>query len=741
MYSLPRDQAKLGYPIDFEAIVTYCDAGWGMLFVQDKGGNTYIDISANRVQYPLGSRVRVTAVTTINQWATVIDKPRIQVMSAGPEVTPLAKSIAELETGANDSQFVVVEGVLHPCTEQGPRACYRLVQGNRDILLLPRLLRSTQTDRLVGATVRARGVAAARVDEHDMRIGVRMFLDSLKQIEVDVPPLDEKSPTVPVQSLHPQDAELTQIRQVHLRGRVSWVSEGAFTLQDPTGTILVNTTAPAAVHLGDPVDVIGFPAIGRFGMELRDASARLTTDQLVPMKLNTVNSTVDEILKASLNGKRVRLRARLASLEVGSAQTTFHLTDKGQPFTALLLQAANMSKLAPFPQGATLDLVGVEVLQSRGKNAPPTVVLLIDSADDILLRPSENWLTGRRALAALGCMALCFLIPFIWVKQLQRTVRRQLAINREQLEKELRLATKYQRLFERNLAAVYTLRSDGSIPECNGAFLKLLGLHDREQLQGRSYWEFEIESDHLEDLKSDRLHDVLSNCKATLRRDDGNVVHVLKNISPVETPEGMVYEITAIDVSQMYHHQVELEVSRDTAVMNSLIDPLTALPNRRMLVESLPRILDRAMQREELTALLFIDLDSFKNVNDTLGHAAGDELLIHIANKMRSLMRRDDLLVRLGGDEFMAILSDLGGREGAERVAEEMLRSIDRPVTILGHTVQVGASIGIGICPDDATDAETLIARADLAMYAAKRQGKNRRVFYSETLMGAEVSS
>jgi diguanylate cyclase (GGDEF)-like protein/PAS domain S-box-containing protein len=254
-----------------------------------------------------------------------------------------------------------------------------------------------------------------------------------------------------------------------------------------------------------------------------------------------------------------------------------------------------------------------------------------------------------------------------------------MAINREQMEKELRLATKYQRLFERNLAAVYSLRPDGFITECNAAFLKLLGLEDLRQLAGRSYWEFEIESDRREEMKSAQQIEMLSNCKATLRRDDGSIVYLLKNVSPVDTPEGIAYETTAIDVTQMRHHEFELQRSRDTAVENSLVDPLTELPNRRMLMENLPAIIESAKQESNSVALLFIDLDHFKPVNDSLGHAAGDEVLIHLANTMRSLVRKGDSLARIGGDEFMLILSDLDSSEDAVRVAEGLLHAIDLP--------------------------------------------------------------
>ena len=510
-----------------------------MLFIQDKVGFSYLATQSNKTTYPPGTRVRVTGVTQARGYAIVIGNPKIRFLSVGPEVKPVQRTIEELDAGANDSRMVITEGILHTCIKTSDKVCLRILEGKKEVVLQFRDLSAADMDRLVGATVRARGVAAARLDNAGRRIGSTIFLESSKQIDVEMPPLANTSPPVTVQSLHPEDADLTMVSQVHLLGRVNWASLHLFTLQDETGTIFVSTLAPVSAHIGDPVDVIGFPFHGRFGMELRDSSVRLATDQAVAVKIAPLNTTVEEIQKNFLNGKRVHLKARLESQEEDPSQITFHFSDRGHPFTAILLLGENSRKIDAFPKGSTLEMLGVEVLQSHGKNAPPSVLVLAESASDIILRPPDNWLTWQRALVILGFTAICLLIPLAWVKQLKRIVRKQMAINREQMEKELHLATKYQRLFERNLAAVYSLRPDGVITECNAAFLKLLGLEDLNQLEGRSYWEFEVESDRREEMKSGQQLEMSSNCHATLRRDDGSIVYLLKNVSPVETPEGM----------------------------------------------------------------------------------------------------------------------------------------------------------------------------------------------------------
>jgi diguanylate cyclase (GGDEF)-like protein len=139
-----------------------------------------------------------------------------------------------------------------------------------------------------------------------------------------------------------------------------------------------------------------------------------------------------------------------------------------------------------------------------------------------------------------------------------------------------------------------------------------------------------------------------------------------------------------------------------------------------------------------MMALLYLDLDGFKLVNDTLGHPIGDAVLVEIAKSLRARVRESDVLARLGGDEFMVILDRLHTREEAALVAESLLEALSNPVLIQGHELTLGASIGISIYPEDSHDAEDLIKQADSAMYTAKRDGKNRALYFTSDI-GAEM--
>jgi len=163
-------------------------------------------------------------------------------------------------------------------------------------------------------------------------------------------------------------------------------------------------------------------------------------------------------------------------------------------------------------------------------------------------------------------------------------------------------------------------------------------------------------------------------------------------------------------------------------------DGLTTLPNRSLFSKLLGQSTAEARRAGRQMAVLFLDLDRFKHINDTLGHEAGDELLQEVAARLKHCLRESDLVARLGGDEFVALLPELNEERYAATVAQKILAAIARPFLLLGQEFRITASIGISIYPQDGLDEQTLTKNADIAMYKAKEEGKNNFQFYSESL-------
>ncbi len=270
--------------------------------------------------------------------------------------------------------------------------------------------------------------------------------------------------------------------------------------------------------------------------------------------------------------------------------------------------------------------------------------------------------------------------------------------------------------------------NDFEVVDCNERGAELYGM-EKAELTGKSYRSLYAEpfASLVVDLHRDAFdrgfyedyYKVPSSSRLT-------TVWVYRKI--VRTRAGLA--ITLRDVSQM-------RANEDEMTRRATKDTLTGLPNRYWLTKNLPEKLKHADKNGASLALLFLDLDDFKNVNDSLGHSAGDDLLKAAAARLRSLVRPSDIAVRLGGDEFTIIIDPVESPEQVEQVASRIVQAFKKPFVLKHGSNYVGASIGIGLYPQDGQDAETLTQHADIAMYSAKTN-KGRFCFY-ESIMSERI--
>lgn len=204
------------------------------------------------------------------------------------------------------------------------------------------------------------------------------------------------------------------------------------------------------------------------------------------------------------------------------------------------------------------------------------------------------------------------------------------------------------------------------------------------------------------------------------RRKGGELYLELLTITAIHDDEGKISHYAALFNDITHIRENEERVKR-----LAYYDPLTDLPNRRLLDDRLTLALRHAHRQDRRLAVIFVDLDHFKQVNDALGHAAGDELLLRVSQRLRAVLREDDTLARLSGDEFIVLLNDMEEVDQATRVARRLIETIGAPFEIGGQVFRVGCSLGIGLYPDDATTASALVRCADSAMYQAKQEGRN----------------
>ncbi len=213
-------------------------------------------------------------------------------------------------------------------------------------------------------------------------------------------------------------------------------------------------------------------------------------------------------------------------------------------------------------------------------------------------------------------------------------------------------------------------------------------------------------------------------CEVQLRRKDGSWLAVELFRRAQRVGAGWVVVSVARDISERIEARQRLQ-------QLAHFDPLTGLPNRTLFYQMLQKALHEAAENQWLLAVLFIDLDHFKKVNDTRGHVIGDELLRQFGNRLAQCVRTGDTVGRLGGDEFALVLMMPEGQQGAVAVANKIREILDEPFDLRGYEIAVTASIGITVFPDDAADPETLIKYADTAMYQAKEAGRNAYRFFT----------
>jgi diguanylate cyclase (GGDEF)-like protein/PAS domain S-box-containing protein len=209
------------------------------------------------------------------------------------------------------------------------------------------------------------------------------------------------------------------------------------------------------------------------------------------------------------------------------------------------------------------------------------------------------------------------------------------------------------------------------------------------------------------------------------RRKDGSCYPKFLSITAMRDDAGAIEKFSAVfyDVSERKKMEAQLENLAH-------YDSLTGLPNRMLLHDRLEQAIATAERQRQHFALLFIDLDGFKPVNDAHGHAVGDEVLKVVGQRLSMVIRGMDTAARLGGDEFVVILTDIRNRENAERVAEKIIGELSEPYQVAGKTLSISASIGASLYPSDQKVAMDLLRTADEAMYQAKRDGKRRVKFY-----------
>lgn len=336
-------------------------------------------------------------------------------------------------------------------------------------------------------------------------------------------------------------------------------------------------------------------------------------------------------------------------------------------------------------------------------------ILVTDTLLPLLVQDPGQWQTYKGLVFVLASAAIIY-----WL------VHRELAARRRAEEHRRASERRYQVMFEKSVAGFFRSAMDGEILDCNRELARLLGFEGADELIGtnaRSYYPDAGEREAwIEELEA---KGELRNYELRLRRRDGSEVWTLMNASLQEdVPSGRpVLAGTMVDITEEKRLRDELEAY-------AYHDTLTGLPNRRHLQAAAEGVLSKAHRGAEAVGVLYLDLDRFKRINDTLGHEVGDEVLLQFGRRMRRFLREEDTAARIGGDEFAVLLNTVDDEDGAERVAHRLHEALSEPFFAGGRSLTVSSSIGMAVYPEHGQTFAELLSNADQAMYRAlEKQG------------------
>ena len=308
---------------------------------------------------------------------------------------------------------------------------------------------------------------------------------------------------------------------------------------------------------------------------------------------------------------------------------------------------------------------------------------------------------------------------------------------RRQAEEALREAERrYRSIFEHATEGIFQTSRDGGYLAANPALARIYGyaspaelIADLSDIRQQLY----VDPDRRREFERlMREYGYTRNFESPVYRRDGAIIWISENARAVRDEQGQVqfYEGTVVEITDRKRYQEELEYQAGH-------DSLTGLPNRALLVDRLAQTLHAARRDQRVVAVVFVDLDHFKLINDSLGHHVGDRLLLDMAERLRACVRGEDTVARHGGDEFVLVLADQADEAGITVILRRLLDSISQPWAAEHGEYSIGCSIGVSLFPRDGDSAEKLLRCADAAMYKAKDIGRNTFHFFTPELDSA----
>jgi diguanylate cyclase (GGDEF)-like protein len=671
VHSLTYQESLREYPVHLlRAQVLYYDSELGNLFVRDSSHGVYVDM---RGQPPLplhvGDIMEVEGVTAPGGYAPFVDHTRIRVV--GRHELPAAPrwSLDHLLTGVEDSQWVEVEGIVRSVEESKHITAYANQAASGGTTVLMTL--ATGAGRLDVIVRESLGFDYAKLMDADVVVsGVSGPRFNQKRQLTGIHLFAQNFAQVRVLQYGPNDPFSLPIRQLD--------TVMGYTPDVVPGHRIRVQGVVTANQAGRFISI----AAGGHGLFVRMTNAH-----------DIIVGDVVDVVGFPAMGDYTPVLEDVLYRKIGSAL----------PPNPVVLSASDM-----FEGDADGELIRIRARLLKQTRTLQELTLLV-VADDrtfsavLTLDQKPGWLNSLREGSILELTGTCFVEVF------PDKTPRAVQILLRSPEDIVVVGAAPGWTAERTIAALGILFAGVIVALGWNAMLR-----HRVRAQTAALQQAHQEAAAIGELAR-AMQEVATHRKFTAR--------VSASGSEQVTQLGIGFNkmLSELEEGHLATSEAEAKLQRQ-----ALTDELTGLANRRLLSDRLAHSLAIAQREQRILALLYIDLDGFKPVNDRLGHAVGDLLLTQVAKRLRSRVRQADTLARLGGDEFTIVLTTMHTAKEAEMVAASLLESLSEVFIVAGHEIVLGASIGISLFPQDGADPVALLQQADSAMYAAKSNGKNR---------------
>jgi diguanylate cyclase (GGDEF)-like protein len=608
-HNLTIEEANRAYPVHIRGVVTYFDPDYGngsaAIFVHDATGSVFVrQPSGLAGALFAGALVDVVGISGPGGFGPIVVQPLITIVGRAPlPPNPPRVSLPHLNTGAEDAQWVEVEGTIHGVLEYNHSVTLRLEMQDGPVNVAMIREPGANYSSLVDAKVRLRADAAPTINANGQMIGVHLMAPNLSALQVIEPaPGDPFArPPTPIDRLLHWDQFSASFHRVHLRGIATLQWPGlSLCIRDATRGICMQTDQNTPVALGSVVDVAGFVGTENNEPVITDAVFRSTGSS---QPVAAQSTTADEALIGKRDSELIQIEGRLIGYDLTTSDTTLLLSSGKTLFPAILHSSPAGPEDSPWKIGSKLRITGICSVRidaqshvREGIAVTKSFRVLMRSPGDVVVLEQPSWWTPVHAILLLALALTATLGVLGWVAVLRRRIEQQANLLRE-----------------------------------SEAAFRHMALHDA----------------------------------------------------------------------------------------------LTGLATRLLLHDRLSIALESARRRHRGLAVLMVDLDRFKEINDTFGHQAGDEVLRITAHRLQQNVRKEDTVARLGGDEFVVLLPDLSDLKTSEAVASKLVKNLAIPIPIDGQEVPVSISVGICASATQELNADTFLRNADSALYHAKESGRN----------------